>query len=406
MNRKMKVKIKPGVARGRLSAPPSKSYAHRLLLGAALARGSSVISGINLNEDLRATLDCLTALGVSYQISGDQIRVAGNGGQTQAQAVYPCRESGSTLRFFLPLALRQGQAACFTGSQRLLSRGVGLYEQLWPDLLWQKEADFIKVQGRLQAGEYQLPGDVSSQFVSGLLFALPLLEGDSQIKVLPPVESRPYIDLSLEVLKLFGLEIHEPKKNTFYVKGGQAYHSLNQRVEGDWSNAAFWYALNTLGGKVQITGLNPDSLQGDRACLLMLQQLQKPGAVLDLADCPDLGPVLLAVAAAQHGGKFFGTRRLRIKESDRAAAMAEELAKFGVQVEVEGNSVRVASGGIQPPRQILYGHKDHRIVMALAILASLVGGEIAGAEAVSKSYPEFFAILGQLGVKIEHEPEV
>ncbi len=400
----MKVKIKSCVIQGKVQAPPSKSHAHRLLLGAALAQGQSRFSGIQLNEDLRATLDCLTALGVDYQMQGKEIRVQGRGGRTLPQAVYPCRESGSTLRFFLPLALLQGQMACFRGSQRLLARGIEIYEQLWPDFLWHREKDFIQVQGRLLSGEYQLRGDISSQFVSGLLFALPLLSGDSLLRVLPPVESRPYIDLTLAVLQQFGIKIRERERNLFEIPGGQTYKALEKQVEGDWSNAAFWYACNSLGGKVQITGLNPASLQGDRICLALFQQLQKSGAVLDLANCPDLGPVLFALAAAQKGGKFTGIRRLRLKESDRVQAMAEELKKFGAEIDITENSVIIASGGIKAPGQTLEGHNDHRIIMALAILAAWVGGEIAGAEAVAKSYPEFFSTLEQLGAEVEYMP--
>ncbi|MCF0121524.1 MAG: hypothetical protein HUJ65_07790 [Oscillospiraceae bacterium] len=248
-----------------------------------------------------------------------------------------------------------------------------------------------------------MPGDISSQFVTGLLFALPMLGGDSVIRVLPPVESRAYIDITADVLRLFGVSVRETSENTFYVRGGQSFHAVSATVEGDWSNAANLAAFNALGGEITLLGLNGESLQGDRACLGLFSRLDEPDAVIDLAPCPDLGPIMFAVAAAKSGAHFTGTRRLRIKESDRARAMADELGKFGVRVEVGENSVTVRGGGIHAPSESLDAHNDHRIVMALTALLSLTGGVIEGAEAVRKSYPGYFDELIRLGMNIEKE---
>ena len=396
----MKVTIIPGRAQGVIAAPPSKSCGHRMLLCAALAEGESRIRGISGSQDMEATMDCIRAMGGTCRREGDTVAVVGTGGRAAPQAVYPCRESGSTLRFCIPPALVPGGRAVFTGAARLMERGIGVYEEILPPkgISVEKMASTIALRGSLTAGTYTLRGDVSSQFVSGLLLALPLLAGDSTVCVLPPVESRPYIDITRDVMASFGVYVEEERENRFHIPGGQRYGSRAAAVEGDWSNAAF---LMALGDGVEVTGLRNNSLQGDRVCREMLRRLREPGAVLDLAPCPDLGPILFAAAARGHGAVFTGTRRLRIKESDRVAAMAQELAKFGVRVQAEENRVTVLPGGITAPTEELDGHNDHRIVMALSVLAASAGGTISGAEAVNKSYPDFFDALRTLGLTIE-----
>ncbi len=403
----MKVEIRPGSARGTVAAPPSKSYAHRLMLCAALAQGTSTVRGVARSEDMGATLDCISSLGAQYQLDGDTLTVRGASGLLPQDARFPCRESGSTLRFFLPLALVKGSEAVFTGTRRLMERGVSVYETLFAEknISLQKCSESLTVSGRLTPGRYTLRGDVSSQFVTGLLFALPLLDGASVLQVLPPVESRPYIDITLDAMKTFGVTVTEAPENTFHIPGGQTYRPIDVTVEGDWSNAAALLALNELGGDVTVTGLRTDSLQGDRICVEYLRRLSAPEAVLDLSGCPDLGPVLFAVAAANHGAVFTGTRRLKIKESDRAQVMAEELKKFGVFAEVGENTVRIPAGGIKKPDAMLCGHNDHRVIMALSLLASQVGGVIIDAEAVRKSYPDFFRDLKRLGLEVTYGTE-
>ena len=403
----MKVEIRPGSARGTVAAPPSKSYAHRLMLCAALAQGTSTVRGVARSEDMGATLDCISSLGARYQLDGDVLTVRGASGPLPQDAQFPCRESGSTLRFFLPLALVKGSGAVFTGTRRLMERGVSVYETLFAEknISLQKCSESLTVNGRLTSGRYTLRGDVSSQFVTGLLFALPLLDGASVLQVLPPVESRPYIDITLDAMKTFGVTVTEAPENTFHIPGGQTYRPIDVSVEGDWSNAVALLALNELGGDVTVTGLRTDSLQGDRICVEYLRRLSAPEAVLDLSECPDLGPVLFAVAAANHGAVFTGTRRLKIKESDRAQVMAEELKKFGVFAEVGENTVKIPSGGIKKPDAVLCGHNDHRVIMALSLLASQVGGVITEAEAVRKSYPDFFRDLKRLGLEVTYGTE-
>ncbi len=401
----MKVRISPSRLCGEVTAPPSKSFAHRMMICAALARGESVISGISDSEDMLATLDCIEALGAGYKRCGDTVAITGRAGAVPANAVFRCRESGSTLRFMIPPALT-GARVRFEGTPRLLERGIGIYERLLggKGIEIEKDPGGITMKGALKSGEYTLRGDVSSQFVTGLLFALPLLSGDSVITVLPPVESRAYIDLSRAVLKGFGIKISENGSNRFLVPGGQEYRTQTAAVEGDWSNAAALYAFNSVGGSVRVSGLNADSLQGDRICLEYLKALEAPEAVLDISDCPDLGPVLFAAAAAKgHGAVFTGTHRLSIKESDRAAVMADCLSHFGVETVTEENSVHILPGVLHAPEIALSSHNDHRIVMALALLMSITGGTIENAQAVSKSYPDFFGALGSLGLETEYE---
>lgn len=401
----MKLKIDPSRLCGEIKAPPSKSYAHRMLICAALAGGVSRISGISDSEDMLATLDCIEALGAKYVKRGDLVTVQGRCGKTPEGAVLRCRESGSTLRFMIPIALT-GARLRFEGTPRLLERGIGIYEQLLGQrgIEIKKDGNGIELCGALTAGDYVLRGDVSSQFVSGLLFALPLLDGDSTVKVLPPVESRAYIDITLSALRSFGVEVTEPEKNLFAVRGGQRYKPADIAVEGDWSNAAALAAFNFTGGSVTVTGLRQDSVQGDRVCLEYFERLREPDAVLDISSCPDLGPVLFALAAAErHGAVFTGTRRLRIKESDRAAAMAQELSAFGIETELSDNSAVIRPGKLSAPARPLSAHNDHRIIMALTLLCSITGGVIDGVQAVRKSYPNYFDDLGSLGLEAEYE---
>ncbi len=376
-----------------------------MLICAALAEGESRISGISESEDMLATLDCIEALGASYDKCGDTVTLSGRPGKTPEGAVLRCRESGSTLRFMIPLALT-GARVRFEGTTRLLERGIGIYEELLGGKGIEITKDDLGIEfcGALTAGKYVLRGDVSSQFVSGLLFVLPTLSEDSVIRVLPPVESRAYIDITLGVLRSFGIEINEPEPNVFTVRGCQKYTAGEKNVEGDWSNAAALEAFNFIGGSVRVTGLCNDSIQGDRVCLEYFEKLRTPGAKLDISNCPDLGPVLFALAAAQgQGAVFTGTRRLRIKESDRAAVMADVLAHFGIETELYENEVIIKPGALKAPERTLSAHNDHRIVMAETLLCSITGGVIDGVQAVRKSYPNYFADLGSLGLEAENE---
>lgn len=396
----MKVRIEPGRACGTTAAPPSKSMAHRLLICAGFADGISVIHGIDPSEDVLATSDCLRTLGAELHTDGADVTVTGCDPRRAQAGTLACRESGSTLRFMIPPALLSGAEMRFTGSEKLMSRPLSVYEDICRlhGFLFTRGHGFLRVRGSLSSGTYEVPGNISSQFISGLLFALPLADGDSVIRILPPVESRPYLDLTLQAMRDFGVNAEWDGGETLRISGGQIYKPREAETEGDWSNAALLEILNDAGGNVTVTGLRTDSLQGDRICGEYLARIREGKPELDVTDCPDLAPALIAAAAMHHGVKLTGTRRLRMKESDRGAAMAEEMAKFGVTPENRENEIIVPDATPHRPAETLSSHNDHRIAMALAAMCVKTGGEIDGAEAVRKSFPDYWERLRALGV--------
>ena len=394
----MKIRIEKGLARGSVTVPPSKSVAHRLLICSALASGESVISNVPTCEDVEATVDALRALGARIERSGRTYRVLGiNARDRRIGADIYCRESGSTLRFIIPILMLSSIEDRLTGAEGLMRRPLDVYEELFSDSVT-KDGGAVRVGGELVGGEYRVPGDVSSQFISGLLFALPLARGDSTLIISEPIESRPYIELTLGALNAFGIEAIWESSNTLKIKGNQEYRSTVTTVEGDFSAAAFIEALNLFSGEVCALGLSDDSRQGDKVYREYFRSLCEGYAELDVSDCPDNAPILFAIAAAMHGATFTGTRRLKIKESDRAASMKCELERLGARVEIYENSVVVGKCELHAPSSTVNSHNDHRIAMAMAVLLTRFGGEIEGAEAVAKSYPEFWEHLKELNI--------
>lgn len=399
----MKVKILPSKTSGEVSAPPSKSFAHRYLIGSVLSRGKCVIKNIADSDDISATLSCIEQLGGSVTKDGNIVTVIPTNEKQIENAVFDCKESGSTLRFFIPVVLATGAKNCtFSGSERLLARGIKEYEKLFEnsDVKINSDEKSIEVNGTLSAGNYEISGEVSSQYTTGMLFALSVLDGKSTLKITGNAESRTYVDMTIKVLKDFGADITETEKNFFEINGKGRLSPGEFTVEGDWSNAAFLIALSRLVGTISVSGLNENSVQGDRFLSVAFDALDGENAEIDLKDCPDLAPILFSYAAYKNGGKFINTRRLRVKESDRANVMAEELKKFGANVKVYENSVEIEKTQLKPPIVPLCGHNDHRIVMALSVLAAVFGAEIDGAEAVNKSYPDFFRVIKKAGVNV------
>ncbi len=399
----MRIRIDKGRAQGRIKVPPSKSMAHRMLICAAICDGVSTVRGISSCEDVKATIDCLRALGIKIELNGDDARVFGKSFADAAPSgTLECRESGSTLRFFIPIALLSGKTVMFRGAEGLMSRPMSVYEELCRErgMTFIADGSTITVKGPLTGGDFSVVGNISSQFISGLLFALPCAKNDSTIRITPPIESRSYIDLTLEALHMFGIRAQWQDDHTIFIPGGQRPRARDVEVEGDYSGAVFLDALNCFGADVELEGLNENSIQGDRVYKKYFEMLKNGIPAIHIGDCPDLGPILFAVATASFGGIFDGTRRLKIKESDRASSMAAELQKFGASVKVYDDTVIVYPTEFHAPSAVLHGHNDHRIVMSLAILLCLTGGEIDGAEAVSKSYPDFFKHLSMLGIKV------
>ena len=399
----MIVKVSPSTAFGRIKAPPSKSMAHRLLICGALSK-ESVISGVAFSEDIKATLGCLKSLGAKISIENDTVTIGGVdiNKSASSQKLF-CNESGSTLRFIIPICLLFGGYFNLSGTQRLMERSLSVYEEICKSqgITFTKSETELALCGKLNAGKYTVRGDVSSQFISGLMFALPLLEQDSIIEITNGLESGSYLNLTIKALADFGVRITRYDERTFYIKGGQTYKNRNLKVEGDYSNAAFFEAFNLIDGNIVVSNLSTTSAQGDKVYKEMMNEISSGYTTLDISDCPDLAPVLITCAALKNGARFVGTHRLKIKESDRGAAMAQELSKFGCKVEVFENEIVVNKCELHPPAMPLSAHNDHRIVMALSVICSIYGGEIYGAEAVSKSFPDYFEKLNSIGIKTE-----
>ncbi len=399
----MNITIKKGTASGVVSIPSSKSVAHRLLINAALTDGETIINGLSLNEDIGATIDCLKTLGAKIDYSHGRCTVHGTNGRGESPRRLHCRESGSTLRFMIPLCLDSVKTELY-GSPRLIERPHSVYGEICEKngFLWQSDGEKITVCGGLKSGDYEVPGNISSQFVTGLMFALPTLEGDSVIRLTTEPESLSYIDMTVASLAAFGIVIEKRSEREWFIKGSQNRRSPGIiNVEADESGAAFFGALNYIGGDVKLDNLNNNSCQGDRVWRLFFPMLESGRPEISIKDCPDLGPILMSLAACLNGVTLRDTARLKIKESDRGGAMAEELEKFGVKVTVEENTITVDPSGIHAPNEALDGHNDHRIVMSLAIMLTQFGGKINGAQAVSKSMPQFFTMLNSLGIETE-----
>ena len=410
---------------GTVSAPPSKSMAHRAVLCSALAKGTSHIENLEFSKDISATLAAAGQLCARVESGPADALVEGLGHFRPVFGPVDCCESGSTLRFLIPLASLTGQSITFVGRGRLMERPQSVYETLYREqnLHFEQANGQLTVAGSLRSGEYTLAGNVSSQFISGLLFALPLLAGDSTLHLIPPVESRSYIEMTRAAQAAFGVTSHWLDDTTLCIPGGQQYHPRDYIVEGDYSQAAFLAVLGAVKGGITLTGLAAETLQGDAAILdilrrcgakftrteagLVFEQAPLHGVDIDLADCPDLGPVLMVLGLLCEGTTVIrNAERLRIKESDRIAAMEAELRACGGVLSSEGGTITVQ--GCKPrlhaPEAPLSGHNDHRVVMSLTVLALTADIPLAinEAEAVQKSWPHFFDALKPLGVEVHY----
>ncbi len=409
--------ISPSVIRGTLTPPPSKSAAHRLLIAAALA-GEGRVRGLSLSADMEATLRAVRGLGVSVRLDGDAACFApAPPSSSPSPLPVDCGESGSTLRFLIPLYAARGIPAVFTGHGRLPERPLGVYADCLPPhgvTLSAASGLPLTVTGRLTGGHFALPGDVSSQFITGLLFALPLCREDSRIRLTTPLESAGYVDMTLQVLRQAGIRV-EPLEDGWFIPGSQTYRPLDTAVESDWSQAAFLLAAGALGGEVTLTGLNPASAQGDREALSLFRRFgaaveEAPGRIvcrkaplhgidIDAAQIPDLVPVLAVTAALADGVTHItGAARLRLKESDRLAAVADGIRRLGGRVE-EGPDSLTITGVSRLAGGRAEGYNDHRIVMALSMAA--LGCEapvtVTDAQSVAKSWPAFFEDYRAIG---------
>lgn len=399
----MNVLIKKGVLNGIVSAPPSKSYSHRYLIASLLSNDKCEVSSLFFSDDIKATLSCIESFGGKYEIIDDKLIIYGNN-KNVTNPIFTCNESGSTLRFFIPIALSKYDNVTFIGSERLISRGIEIYEDVFAtqNIECYKTNTTINIKGKLKPGVFNINGYKSSQYITGLLFALPLLDKNSIINIIPPINSKEYIEMTLDVLNKFNIK-YERNGNSIKIFGNQKYISIDSIIEGDYSNSAFLDAFNYLNSNVKIDNLNLSSLQGDKVYIEYFKKLNENFVQLDISNCIDLGPVLFAFAALKHGGKFTGTSRLKIKESNRALAMKEELAKVGINVIVNDDDVIVNKSPIQKPSTSFDSHNDHRVVMALSLFLSQFDIKINNVEAINKSYPNYFNDLEKLGVEIIYD---
>ncbi|MCI8440395.1 MAG: 3-phosphoshikimate 1-carboxyvinyltransferase [Oscillospiraceae bacterium] len=389
----MNLTIMPTLLSGTVAPPPSKSQAHRYLIAAALAGEGSVIENLADSQDIQATRWCMKTMMTSCR------RIA----------EFNCLESGSTLRFLIPIALALRGGGRFTGHGRLMERPQQPYFDLFDEkgIRYELKNGFLTVEGQLTPGAFRLPGNVSSQFVTGLLYALPLLAGDSRIVLTTDLESRSYVDMTLEALSAFGVTAAWEDSRTLAVPGGQSYIPATVRVEGDWSQAAFWFAAISLGSRLEIEGLQQLSAQGDRVIRDHFVRLTPPGDVdIDLSGCPDLAPPLAAMAVLRRGDtRLLNAGRLRLKESDRLTSITAALGALGASIEEQPDSLIVHGVETLAGGCTVDCWNDHRIAMMTAIAATRCEKPVAllGAECVAKSYPDFWRDYQMLGGEIrEH----
>ena len=391
----MDITITPRPLRGDITVIPSKSQAHRLLICAAFADAPTTLHCPETNRDIQATVACLNACGASILSTNAGFDVAPV--QTiPTQALLPCQDSGSTLRFLLPVVAALGIDAVFQMTGRLPQRPLS---PLWEEMerhgctLTRPSPDTIRCQGKLQPGVYSIDGGVSSQFITGLLLALSLLDEESHLNVTGKLESRPYIDLTKAAMSAFGADPDHPGILPFRSPG-------NLTVEGDWSNGAFWLTAKSLGSDLDILGLDAASAQGDRAVTSLLPLLQTGKPTVSVADIPDLVPILSVFAACNHGAVFTDIQRLRLKESDRVASTIAMLEALGGKAEATNSTLTVFGTGLMGG--IVDAVNDHRIAMAAAIAATVCSQPVTvlGAACVEKSYPLFWEEYRRLGGKL------
>ena len=394
----MDITIHPGILSGAIRAIPSKSQAHRLLICAAFADGTTKLICPETNQDIEATANCLRALGARIVRSETGYTVEPIRSMPE-HAELNCAESGSTLRFMLPVVGALGVNATFRMAGRLPQRPLS---PLWEEMermgckLDRPTPDTISCRGKLKPGTYTISGSVSSQFITGLLFALSLLDGTSQITVTGKLESKPYVDMTQLALRQFGVETNE-----FSVSGSLPFHTPGLiAVEGDWSNGAFFLAAKAIGCDLDVIGLKTDSAQGDRAAAQILDSMTE-FVTVDAADIPDLVPILAVAAGTKKGAKFINIERLRLKESDRVESVLNMLKAFGANAEADANSLTVYPAPYRGCTVDAVG--DHRIAMAAAIGATVASGPVTilGAQCVSKSYPSFWEEYKRLGGNYE-----
>ncbi len=392
----MNQNIVPKKLRGTVTVPPSKSQAHRALIAACLAKGTSNIKNIAFSQDISATIGAMEAFGATVDRAENAVSVSGCIPQAMDKTVIDCCESGSTLRFLIPLAWIGGNTVTFTGRGRLMSRPLDPYFTLCDKegIKYSRTESTVTFCGKLKGGTYQLPGNISSQFITGLLFALPLLDADSVLELTTKAESVGYIQMTLDILRSFGIAITHKNYQKYYIPGKQSYVPKDITVEGDYSQAAFYLCANAMGSQVDVCGLNPESSQGDQEIVSIIKRFGAPlsGITIDVSQMPDLVPILAVLATQAEGiTTITNAARLRIKESDRLKTTTDMLRRLGADI-TEDEDELIIRGKTPLTGGTIDACNDHRIAMAAAIAATVATGEvmILGSECVAKSYANFW----------------
>jgi 3-phosphoshikimate 1-carboxyvinyltransferase len=413
------VKFSPFVPNGTVNVPPSKSDVHRAIICAAMANGVSRISPVALSNDIKATIGCIKALGADAVLENNVLTVDGTNMYKNKTALLDCGESGSTLRFFIPIAAVGNINATFVGKGKLPQRPIGIFTEALPKAgtVCKTEGGLpLEIKGQLKSGIFEIPGNVSSQFITGLLLALPILEGDSEIVLTSPLESVGYIAMTIRTMKQFGVNIQATEKG-WHIKGGQSYKTCDYTTDGDWSQAAFFMVLGAVSGKVTVKGVAKDSTQGDKKCAQILARFgakvtqldnevtvekgELKAITIDASQIPDLVPVLSVCAAFADGTtKIINAERLRIKECDRLKATAELLNNLGGKVKELSDGLEITGVSSLKGGKV-NGYNDHRIVMSAAVCAARSDEDITAtfAMSINKSYPDFYIDYNSIGGK-------
>lgn len=405
--------IKKSIAKGKIVAPPSKSIAHRYLIAASISKNKFTINNIEYSDDIIATIESLRSLNVIIKENVNSVEIDSNHFLDNDEDISNdnlyANESGSTLRFMIPLCLLDGKERVIKGSKKLFTRPLDEYKKLCDDNGFEinVKEDSVVLSGVLKNGEYHLSSDKSSQFITGLLFALCYLKKKSKIILEGEINSKSYINMTIDTLNDFGFCVYFKNENTIVIEEKYEFKNNEYTVESDFSNAAFLHAFNYInnGSEVEVNGLNKNSSQGDKIYLKHFDDIKNKIPIIDIKDVPDLAPILIAISSINNGARLINTNRLKIKESDRGMAMKEELKKCGIDIEVHNNDIIVNKSDIKTPIENIDSHNDHRIAMAMSVLLSRAGGKILNASSVNKSYPNFFNDISKLGINVEVEYE-
>lgn len=420
----MNVTIKRAPLKGSIMIPPSKSLSHRAIIAASLAEGKNVISNVLFSKDIKATIDAMRACGATIEEYEDSLVIYGSNVK-RVKNVINANESGSTIRFMIPIALVANEPMEFRGENHLVKRPLDTFFEIFDNqgIKYERGEDYLplKVYSGLKSGVFKVRGDISSQFITGLLYALPLLDGDSKIEITTNLESKGYIDLTLDMLNKFGITIENKDYKEFIIKGNQKFTPYDYTIEGDFSQSAFFLVADCLGADIRLLAMNMDSHQGDKKILKDIEDFNAKilyenqelyaeptilkGATIDFSQSPDLGPALTVLAALSQGtSEFINAGRLRIKECDRITCMREELEKMGAKIEEHEDGMTIY-GVNSLHGAVVDSHNDHRVAMSLAMASLKCDGEIKilNAGCVSKSYPNFFSVFEKLGGNVTYE---